>query len=132
MGSRSVAKPLFTRSSVSNQQTKELLNLTSINTRNETTSDAEDEDITSTCDALPNLPPLGSTSNEQILFPARKEGREKKHKMNPEEFYMQSELREMGLDFNEIKKLVDKEFPPIQNHMAGCNLEDSKTNDNSS
>ncbi|KNZ47944.1 hypothetical protein VP01_6024g2, partial [Puccinia sorghi] len=68
----------------------------------------------------------------------KKEGK-KKNKIHPEEFYMQSalvsymqELREMGLDFNEIKKLVDKEFPPIQNQMAQFNSDDSETNDNSS
>ncbi|KNZ46155.1 hypothetical protein VP01_7502g1, partial [Puccinia sorghi] len=87
----------------------------------------------------------------------KKRRKEKKNKINPEEFYMQSvitkrqaemkksqttatkakvsymqELREMGLEFNEIKKLVDKEFPPIQNQMAQSNSEDSETDDNSS
>ncbi|KNZ47316.1 hypothetical protein VP01_6513g2 [Puccinia sorghi] len=123
--------------------------------RNETMSDAEDEDINSNCDELPNLLPSGSTSNKQIPFPARKEARG--WKKPTKGFYMQlvitkrqaemtkaramatkaqvsymREFREMGLDFNEIKKLVDEEFPPIQNHMAESNSEDSETNDDSS
>ncbi|KNZ50052.1 hypothetical protein VP01_4625g1, partial [Puccinia sorghi] len=92
MGSRSVAKP-FTRSLVSNQQTEELPNLTSINPRNETTLDTEDEDINLTDDALPNLPhrdqpqmnkvqrrkPIINDLQVTVPFPARKEGRGKKN-----------------------------------------------------
>ncbi|KNZ60978.1 uncharacterized protein VP01_1472g7 [Puccinia sorghi] len=120
----SVAKPLFTRSSVLNQQTKELPNLTSINPRNETTSDAEDEDITLTFDALPNLPPLGSTSNKQstkkktknkqpsssIITKRQAEMRKARATATKVKVSYMQDLREMGLEFNEIKKLVSKDI----------------------
>ncbi|KNZ45495.1 hypothetical protein VP01_8066g1, partial [Puccinia sorghi] len=131
MGSRPVAKQLLMRPLVSNQQTEELPNLTSINPRNETTSDAKDEDITSTCAALPNLPPSGSTSNKNSTK------KKTKDKQPSSSSTVSSKKRSKGKKPQNkpqgiLHAIVDEEFPPIQNHMAQSNLEDSESNDNSS
>ncbi|KNZ50010.1 hypothetical protein VP01_4644g2 [Puccinia sorghi] len=86
----------------------------------------------------------------------KKEIGHKKKKTNPKYFYMQlvitkrqaemikaratgtkakvtfmSDLKEMGLAFEEIIKMVDGEFPPIHDALADSNSEDSKSYEDS-
>ncbi|WAQ92571.1 hypothetical protein PtA15_17A52 [Puccinia triticina] len=62
-----------------------------------------------------------------------------KKKANPEDFYIKSakvsymkELRELGLEYPEIKKAVDEEFPAIPEILTNSKEDESDSDANSS
>ncbi|PLW51032.1 hypothetical protein PCASD_02422 [Puccinia coronata f. sp. avenae] len=133
MAPRSVANPLFTRSSVSATQNAPKNNLASSMATN---------------NAL-NLPSSGKKANPKDFYmksvlTKRQAKMTKAHTemtrawakvTNAKVCYMK-QLKDLGLPFSEIEKMVNKEFPPIQatqtpDALADSNLEDLDSDDDS-
>jgi hypothetical protein len=188
MASRSVANPLFTRSSVtvtqnaptndpaSSMATHNATNL--LSSGRDVPLDSEGNEATST----QRINPATTPANASTLAKSTKKNKKKKKqsstssiknkskgkKSNPEDFYMKSvltkrqaemtkehaemtraqakvtnakvcymkQLNDLGLLFDEIEKMVDKEFAPIHatqspNALADSNLEDLDSDDDS-
>ncbi|OAV85363.1 hypothetical protein PTTG_30580 [Puccinia triticina 1-1 BBBD Race 1] len=176
MGSRSVAEPLYTRSSVPDPE-GQMDNPTGDSIGNENSnllssgrdaqSDDDEAEITTTQAPASAPAPTASTAPVQTQKKTKKrkksvgrsstKNRKGRKKANPEEFYMKSvivkrqaemtkaraevskakvsymkELRELGLEYSEIKKAVDEEFPAIPDILADSEEDKSDSDEDSS
>ncbi|KAA1064613.1 hypothetical protein PGT21_009490 [Puccinia graminis f. sp. tritici] len=179
MGSRSVAEPLFTRSSVLADQERQTNDTASTidgvnhsnlpsSGRDPPPSDDEPREISITHTPTPATTTTTSTTMHQTQKKKKKKTKKsatssskrsqnRRTKANPEDFYMKSvitkrqaemtkarasatkakvsymrELRELGLEYDEIKKLVDEEFPKIPDMLADSEEEESDSDEDSS